>query len=147
MKRLLCVLVSVVLMLACFTACNFHTTTNDSTGKTAADSLPQVEKLLSVLSSGNVEDALQMLHPDVQKNANHAMQQNSAYMQGRKVTSVETLSCSVYTSKGTAGNIRQEKASFKVTFGDGEVVAVSAVYHTDKAGAGFTTFQIVLGAI
>ena len=147
MKKVLCAWIGVVLLLSSLTGCNFHTTSNDSTGKTAADSLPQVEKMLSILGAGDVEQALQMLHPDVRESANHAMEQNSAYMQGRRVTSVETLSCSVYTSKGTAGDIRQEQASFKVTFGDGEIVAVSAVYYTDKAGTGFSTFQIILGAI
>ena len=145
MKKVLCVFVTVIMLLSCMTACNFHSTVNDGFGNTQAKSLPKVEEMLAFLCAGDTESAIQILHPDVQGNAEHAMRQNSDYLLDHKVQKVETITRSVYTSKGTAGDIQQETAYFKVFLEHDDVIAVSAVHLTNDTGEGFSFFQVVLG--
>ena len=49
MKKVLCVFVTVIMLLSCMTACNFHSTVNDGFGNTQAKSLPKVEEMLAFL--------------------------------------------------------------------------------------------------
>ena len=147
MKKLLCVCVCVIMLLSCLTACNFHSNLNDSTGITKFDAHPQIEKMLAALTAGDTDAALALMHPDVREQADYAVAQTSEYLQGRSVVSLETVNRSVYTSKGSAGNIRQESGTLRVTMDQAETVAISVVYLTSDAGEGFSSFQVVLGAM
>lgn len=147
MKKVLCVFVTVIMLLSCMTACNFHSNFNDGIGNTKFDALPQIEKMLAALTSGDTDAALALMHPDVREQAGYAVAQTSEYLRGRNVVSLETINRSVYTSKGSAGDIRQESGALRVTMDQARTVAISVVYLTTDAGEGFSSFQVVLGTV
>jgi hypothetical protein len=71
----------------------------------------------------------------------------SQYLSGRKTQSVQLININVKNSSGTAGNIRQEESAYKATLSDGTIVYLNVVYLTNDNGSGFSSFQLVLGAI
>ena len=45
------------------------------------------------------------------------------------------------------GKARQEQVAYQVTLTDGSVIYLNVVYLSNTAGAGFVSFQLVLGVV
>ena len=146
MKKLICIVLTLLLLLGCLTACNF---TQNMSGAIAgeAEATPKVKDMMLALAEGRTDDAKAFMHPQVVESSDTAIDQMSTFLASRKSRSTELKNISVNTSTGTAGKIRQEQVIYKVSLADGSVIYVNAVYLSNSQGTGFASFQIVLGVI
>lgn len=146
MKRRICFILVLVVLLGCLTACNF---TQNMSGMVAgqAEATPKAEEMMAALAGENPSDAKALLHPQAAATSDDAIAQMRDYLAGRKVSAIELISINVNTSTGTAGKVRQERVGYRVTLTDGAVIYLNAVYLSDRQGAGFSSFQIVLGVV
>lgn len=146
MKKIVCLALVLFALLGCLTACNY---TQNLSGALAgmADATPKAEEMMALLADGNISSAKALIHPSIAESLDSAISQMSSYLAGRKVNTMELISIKVNTSSGTSGATRQEQVGYQVTLNDGAVIYINAVYLSDKEGAGFTSFQLVLGIV
>ena len=146
MKKIICFALVLLALLGCLTACNF---TQKMSGAIAgeAEATPKVEEMMAALADDNTSDAKALLHPQVAETSDSAIAQMSAYLAGRKASTIELQSININTSTGTAGKTRQEQAAYQVTLTDGAVISLNVVYLSNNQGTGFYSFQIVLGVV
>lgn len=146
MKKLICISLVLLVLFGCLTACNF---TQNMSGALAgtAEATPKVEEMMLALAEDRAADAKALMHPQVAATSDNAIAQMSAYLAGREASSMELKSVNVSTSAGTAGKSRQERIAYQVTLSDGAVIYLNVVYLSDNGGAGFASFQLVLGVI
>ena len=146
MKKLICVVLAMLTLLCCLTACNF---TRNMTGALAgnAEATPKAEEMMAALAENRIADAKALMHPQVGEGLDTAITQMSDYLAGRKVSAMELKNINVSTTSGTSGKATQEKVAYHVTLTDSTSIYISAVYLTNGDGAGFVTFQVVLGVV
>ena len=146
MKKIICFTLVLLVLLGCLTACNF---TQNMSGAAAGDAeaTPKVEKMMVALADDNTSDAKALLHPQVAETSDNAVTQMSAYLAGRKASAIELKSININTSTGTAGKTRQEQVTYQVTLTDSSVIFLNVVYLSNNQGAGFASFQVVLGVV
>ncbi len=146
MKKLVCFSLVLLALLGCLTACNF---TQNITGALAdkVDATPKVEEMMTALAENRISDAKALMHPQATEGLDAAITQMSTYLDGRKASSMELINFNVSSSIGTSGNVRQEQVGYKVTLNDGAVIYLNVVYLSNNAGAGFISFQLVLGVV
>ena len=137
-----------VLLVACLlTACNFTTNFTDSVGVTEAESTEKVEQMLQALVDGNADAALALMHPGVAERAEAPIVQMNNFLSGRAVAEMTQTGVRVNTSTGTSGKTRQEATNFQVILDDGTEIYIAATYYENSDGAGFISFQLVLGIV
>ena len=136
-------------LLLALAGCHVRTSSNDNKEMEAKQ---QVADMLEAMTHRDMEAVLALMHPDLLEGEikklpviDH-LQQIMDYMDGRKVLYFEQLSLNVNKSKGTAGTVTQEQATFKVGFAE-ETVYVSATYLTENGKSGFTSYQLILGVV
>ena len=146
MKKFFCFTFVFVIIAFCLSGCNFN---SNVSGALAGDSqaTPKVEQMMTALAESRIPDAKAFMHPDANNKPDSAYTQMSQYLSGRKTQSVQLININVKNSSGTAGNIRQEESAYKATLSDGTIVYLNVVYLTNDNGSGFSSFQLVLGAI
>ena len=146
MRKFICSLIAVFMLLGCLVACNF---TQNLSGALAgeAESTPKVEEMMNALLENRAVDAKALMHPEIAEDCSSAIEQMCAYINGRKATHIELKNISVNTSTGTSGNVRQENVVFKTTLSDGEEIFLNVSYRSDNDGVGFVSFQLVLGVV
>ena len=146
MKRMICLALILLALVSCLAGCNF---TQNMAGALAgeAEATPKVEEMMLALSENKVTDAKALMHPSVAENADAPIAQMAAYLAGRKSTSMELKNINVNTSAGTSGKTRQEQVAYQVTLTDGTVIYLNVVYLSNTAGAGFASFQLILGVV
>lgn len=146
MKKLICLILVLLVLLGCLTACNF---TQNASGALAgnAESTAKVEEMLTALADNRISDAKALLHPQTSGKSDEAIAQMSAYLAGRKASSIEQRSINVNSSTGTSGKTRQEQVAYQVTLSDGVVIYLNVVYLSNNAGTGFISFQLILGIV
>ena len=146
MKKIVCFGLTLLLLLGCFTACNF---TQNMSGAMAgeAEATPKVEEMMAALADDNTYNAKALLHPQVAETSDNAIAQMSTYLAGRKPSAIELKSININTSTGTTGKTRQERVAYQVTLTDGAVIFVNAVFLSNNKGTGFASFQVVLGVV
>ena len=146
MKKLICLVSVLLILLGCLTACNFTQRMSSSVGG-AVSSTPKVEEMMAALSDNRTADAKALMHPQTAETADAAIAQMSDYMAGREIGSLEVKGININTSTGTSGKSTQEQVTYQVTLRDGAVIYLNVVYLTNGAGAGFASFQLVLGVV
>lgn len=146
MKKLICFVSVLLLVLGCLSACNFTQRMSSSLGGDAA-STPKVEEMIAALSENRTADAKALMHPQVAETADAAIAQMSGYMAGREIDSLAVKNININTSTGTSGKSTQEQVAYQVTLTDGAVLYLNVVHLTNNAGAGFASFQLVLGVV
>ena len=146
MKKLLCLLLPLALLLT-LTACNVTTNLHDNLGVTEAQCTDQVEQLLQALTEDDLAAALETMHPGTADWAESGLEQLRDYLAGRKVLKLNIQGVNRNSTSGSSGKVEQEQAAFQVVLADGTVCYISAVYRTDKDGAGFVSFQMILGVV
>ena len=146
MKKALCFSLVLLVILGCFTACNF---TQNMSGVMAgkAEATPKAEEMMAALASGNMSDATALLHPQAAETAGNPLTQMHNYLAARNVSAMELRSINVSSSTGTSGTTRQEQVTYQVTLADGDVIYLSVVYLSNREGSGFASFQLVLGLV
>ena len=146
MKKLICVVLSMLILLCCLTACNF---TQNMSGALAgeAEATPKAEKMMAALAKNSTDEAKALLHAKASGFLDTGITQMSDYLDGREVSSMSLISINVNTTKGAAGNSRQERVGYTATLSDGTIIYINAVYLSDQTDAGFLSFQIVLGIV
>lgn len=146
MKKLICVVLSMLILLCCLTACNF---TQNMSGALAgeAEATPKVEKMMAALAKNSTDEAKALLHAKASGFLDTGITQMSDYLDGREVRSMSLTGINVNTTKGAAGNSRQERVGYTATLSDGTIIYINAVYLSDQTDAGFLSFQIVLGIV
>ena len=144
MKKFLCIALALISVVLCITSCNFYT---NASGNLAGESeaSPSVEKMMTALSQKQLSDAKELMHPQVAENSDVQLNQMSDYLEGREAVTIEQTDISVKMSNGTGGKARQEQLTYTVTLDNGEIISLVVSYLSDNEGAGFTSFQIVLG--
>lgn len=147
MKKWICLLSVMAVLVCLLSACNFNTNFFDGTGSTQAQSLNDVKEMLNALSQGDTEKAKSLMHPQVVAQSDAAIAQMTEYLAGRKLVQLEQTGLQVSTGTGSSGNIRQEKASFRADMEDGTSVYIAIGHISDKEGKGFASFQVVLGLV
>ncbi len=146
MKKLVCLVLVMLALLSCLTACSFtQNLSGDLAGK--AESTSKVEEMMAALAENRTSDAKALMHTQSAERSDAAIAQMSAYLDGREVSSMELKSINVNTSTGTSGKTRQEQVAYKVILTDGVVIYLNVVYLSNNAGTGFTSFQLVLGVV
>lgn len=144
MKRFLFIVLILMSVVLCVTSCDFYTeTSGDANGDSSALSI--VEEMMIDLSQKQLSDAKDLMHPSVVENSDEGLKQLSDYMEGHKVISIQQTDSHIKSSNGTSGKIRQEQLTCIVTLDNGEDISLLVSYLSDDDGAGFTSFQIVLG--
>lgn len=146
MKKIICTLLVVLVILSCMTACSFVQNMSGTIADNAASTL-KAEEMMAALADDNASDAKALLHPQVAETSDNAITQMSSYLDGREVSAMELKSINVNASAGTAGKSIQEQASYQVTLTDGAVIFLNVVYLSNDQGDGFTSFQVVLGVV
>lgn len=146
MKKWFSMVMVLLTVIGCLTACNF---TSNMSGMIAGDAqaASKVENMMTALAENRLEDAKALMHPSVAGRSDDPIAQMSAFLAGRKVTELQQTGINVHTSTGTAGKTRQESASFQLTLDDGTTIYLAATYLSNNAGEGFVSFQIVLGVV
>lgn len=146
MKKTICVVLSMLTLLCCLTACNF---TQNMSGALAgeAEATPKAEKMMAALAKNSTDEAKALLHAKASGFLDTGITQMSDYLDGREVSSMSLISINVNTTKGAAGNSRQERVGYTATLSDGTIIYINAVYLSDQTDAGFLSFQIVLGIV
>ena len=146
MKKAICLILSLFVIVGCLTACNLTANmSGDLAGK--AESSSKVEKMMIALSQNNISEAKKMMHPQSAENSDVAISQMSTYLAGREPVSIEQVNIVVETSNGTSGNVKKEQVTYTATLTDGEVISLSVVYLSDNDGDGFISFQLILGVV
>ena len=139
MKKSISFILVVTVLLCCFTSCGIASDFADAIeGK--AEATPKVEEMMEALSSGNISDALELMHPLADDDSEEAISKIIEYIDGRESKSIEVVSLSINTSTGTGGKVREEQVSYEVTLEDDESVTVNVVYREDNQGEGFYAF-------
>ena len=128
------------------TACDFMDNMLDSLEE-KAESAPKAEEMMLALAENRTSAAKALMHPEVSETADKAIDQMSAFLAGRKTSSMELASFGVSVSAGVGGKSREERVDYEVTLTDGTVIYIDTVYLSNHRGAGFTTFQLNLGAV
>lgn len=146
MKKRICFALFVLTLTLCLTACNFSANMTSSLPANA-EATPKVEEMLAALAENRTDDAKALMHPQAAEKADAAIAQMSNYLAGRTVTALEAKSTNIRTSAGTSGKMRQEQVAYQATLTDGEVIYFNTLYLTNDAGAGFASFQLVLGVV
>lgn len=146
MKKLIYLSLVLLVLIGCLTACNF---TQNMSGALAdqAEATPNVKKMMTALAENSTADAKALMHPQVAETSGDAIAQMSAYLAGRKVSTMKLTNIAINTSTGTAGKVRQERIAYQVALTDGTVIYLNAVYLSDNQGTGFASFQLVLGVV
>ena len=145
MKKVGLVAVSLVWFIV-LTSCTFS---SNMSGLLAgeAEATPEVEEMMLAMAENRESDAKALMHPQATEEADAAIAQMSTYLDGRKVDSMELTGINVNTSTGSSGKTRQEQATYQVTLDDGVVIHLKVDYLSDDAGAGFSSFQVVIGLV
>ncbi len=146
MKKLICFIFVLAVLLSSLTACNFTTNISGAL-ESKAESPLYVEEMLVALAENRSADAKNLLHPHLTEKSDESISQMIDYMSGCEIISMEMNSINISTSTGTSGKSRQEQVTYKVTLTDGAVIYINTTYLSDNAGTGFTSFQLVLGVI
>lgn len=145
MKKLVCVIMTTALLLAVLTACNFTTNFSDSNGTLAEQK--KVESMFAALSSGDLEAAKALLHPDVAAEQADALEQLQDYLDGRDPVELTQLNWKVTSTAGLGGKTRQESGTYQVRLEDDTVIYLSVSYLTQEQAEGFSAFQFILGIV
>ena len=135
LKRVLCLLATVVAVCCLFTACNL--------GESQAK--PKVEEMMLALAEGDVAAAEALMHPEVDPKAKEQLAQIEDYLAGRKVSSMEQKSISFNKFVGTNGKESREDVTYQVKLEDNTEIYISVSYLENASGSGFTAFQMSLG--
>lgn len=145
MKKLVCVIMATALLLSVLTACNFTTNFSDSNGTLAEQE--KVESMFAALSSGDLEAAKSLLHPDVAAEQADALEQLQDYLDGRDPVELTQLNWKVTSTAGLGGKTRQESGTYQVRLEDDTVFYLSVSYLTQEQAEGFSAFQFILGIV
>ena len=146
MKKLICLSLVLTVLFFCMTACNFTQNVSGSiAGK--AEFTPKVEEMMKALAEIRTDDAKALMHPQVAETSDQAIAQMSDYLEGREVSSMQLTNINVRTSTGTSGRTKQEQAAYRINLNDGTTIYINTVYFSDDTGAGFSSFQLVLGVV
>ena len=147
MKKLSCLALLLILTISCLSACNFSQNLTDKLEDSAQAPI-KVDEMMGLLSENLIDDAKSLMHPGTSSEGlDDSFVQMIAYLAGREVLSMELEGINVSTSVGTSGNTRQEDLFYKATLSDNNIIYINAVYIADDAGAGFISFQLVLGVV
>ena len=135
MRFFLCILLAATLLCAC--ELNIKTKTK-----------PYAEEMMTLLKQRDVEAAVELLHPDTAEESDNiysSMEALCDFLDGRAVTELKQQSVSVHNQIGTNAG-KYESGTYRVVLEDGTVLKVEYSYLTNKAGAGFTSFYLSVGA-
>ena len=146
MKKIICFILVLTALLGCLTACSFTQNISGALADTA-EATPKAKEMLTALADRSTSGAKALLHPQVAETSDAAIDQMCVYLAGRQASAVALQSISINTSTGTAGKATQENVVYQVTLTDGGVFFLNAVYLSNSQGAGFISFQIVLGIV
>ena len=146
MKKLICFSLVLLVLLSCLTACSFTQKAVNALAS-EAEATPKVKEMVAALTEDRTADAKALLHPQVVETSDNAIEQMRGYLAGRSASAIDIKGVNINTSTGTAGKTRQEQLTCQVTLTDGEIIYLNVVYLSNKHGAGFTAFQVVLGIV
>lgn len=146
MKKNISLVVALLLVMCCLTACNF---TSNMSGMVGGEmqATSKVKDMMTAMAEKRLDDAEALMHSSVASNSGDEITQMSDFLSGRKVTSMVQKGVNVKTSTGTGGKVRQENATFQVSLDDGSSIHLSVTYLSNNVGEGFVSFQIVLGVV
>ena len=152
MRKLICCALALVCLL--MAGCNFNTNySNSGPGGVQMGATPQVGQMLEALAAKNMDAAIALMHPSVVDTAQKRetiqarLQQMMDFIDGRAFRALSQTSLNVKNSTGTAGTVKQESASFQVTFGENTVCYLSVTSVTRDGKTGFVAYQLVLGVV
>ncbi len=146
MKKLICWVLVLLVVLTCLLSCTFSKNLSGSFAG-EAESTAKVEEMMTALAGNRTSDAKSLMHPKVAENSDTAIDQMSSYIDCRKVDSMELTSINVNSSKGINGETREEKVTYQVALDDGVVIHLNVVHLSDNDGTGFSSFQLVMGVV
>ncbi len=146
MKKKGFLIILMMFIIGCFTACNFTKAIYDSV-KENAIATPKVSEMMVALSEDRISDAKDLMHPLASEDSDIALQKISSYLNGRDVYSIEMVSINTTSSVGTEGKVKQEQVVYQVVLSDDELLYINALYRSDNNSAGFMTFYLLLGVL
>ena len=146
MKKTICLILVLITAITSLSACNISSKISGALEENA-ESRTMIEEMLTALSEGRTSDAAALMHPDKVENSNAAIAQMIDFLGGRSVSSLELVNINFSSSVGTSGKIKEEDISYKAILNDGTVIYLNAFYVSNKAGAGFSAFQLVIGVV
>ena len=141
-KVLICLLLVGCLLL---TGCNLSYT--NSLPSAELKSVESFNTILTALSTGDIAAAKALMYPEVAEASVAPLTQISEFLDGRKVTKLEKVANQVRSSTGTQGKIWEEKEQYTAVLEDETPVAFVIFYYEQGTDVGFTSVQLVLGAI
>lgn len=146
MKKKGFLIILMMFIIGCFTACNFTKAIYDSV-KENAIATPKVSEMMVALSEERISDATALMHPLASEDSDIALRKMSSYLNGRDVYSIEMVSINTTSSVGTEGKVKQEQVVYQVVLSDDELLYINALYRSDNNSAGFMTFYLLLGVL
>ena len=141
MKKLLSITLVALMLVLALTSCNFNIS-----GFLDATSTPKVEAMMEALADGDLASAKALLHPSITDGEANLIQMVD-YLDGREVSSLEVIGKNLTSSVGSGGNMIREQVNYEVTLADSTVIYLTTVYLANNAGAGFVSFQMILGIV
>ena len=139
MKKLLSVTALLLVFALTLTACGLDV---DLT----AQAEPYIKEMLAVLSAGDADTAKTLLHPNrVDGATDGAIAAMIDLLGGREVSDCVQVTINVEIGTDTKGTARTESGMVHILFTDGTDLRLNYSYVSDNGGAGFATFEFVVG--
>lgn len=108
---------------------------------------PYVEEMIAALSSGDLDAATVLMHPEKgQKieNLNAKLSEMSDFLDGRQISEIKQQSVKIYNSLGTDSS-KTDSGTFRLVMTDESVIIVEYSYVQSNSGSGFAGFYISVG--
>ncbi len=135
MKKVISILLVCVFLLA-ISGCNME-----------SEAEPQVKDMLAVLKDGELEKAMDMMHPDAEFNdLEKSIVSLILLVDGRSVDEYEQVGIKKNSGINEGGSYEEESGTVRVSFDDGTKYELEYVYLTTDGDSGFTTFKLSIGS-
>ena len=135
MKRLFACILALLLMASMLSGCGLDL---------KSESEPCFEDMMEALSAGDVDEGLDLMHPDVAEDAEAGVQSLIDLLDGREMEDYMRTGVNIYSGVNTGGKTKQESCTYEVELEDGTELSVEFEYVTNRDGEGFAVFKMTL---
>lgn len=138
MKKLFVCVLAVLLMASMLSGCGLDL---------KSESEPYFEEMMEALSAGDVDEALELMHPEAAEDddVEEGVQSLIDLLDGREMEDYKRTGVNIYSGVNAAGKIKQETCTYEIELDDGTEMEVEFEYVSNRDGEGFARFKLSLG--
>ena len=138
MKRVFACFLAALLMASMLSGCGLDL---------KSESEPCFEDMMEALSAGDVDEGLELMHPDVAEEADteYGIQSMVDFLDGREMEDFKRTGVNIHSNVDLQGKTKQETCTYEVELDDGTEILVEFEYLSDREGEGFAYIRLSLG--